>query len=151
MSEETNLKLDNIRPDGIETLEGGLENPQEEEKQEETLELTFDEKKKLLRSMGKKPTDEEILTLTDEQIKEITEFAKLKERKAIYRYVYHKKFVTDEEVNNLSDFEVEEMMATAMVMSQHLTYNPKKKFGVSYKKKRQNRNKMAKASRRANR
>lgn len=150
MSDDT-LKLDDIRPDGIETLEGGLENPKEEENQEEILELTFDEKKKFLRSMGKKPTDEEIDALTDEQIEEIKDFAKLKEKKAIYRYVYHKKSVTDDDVKNLTDLEIEEMMAKAMIMSQHLTYSPKKNFGVAYKKKRQNRNKMAKASRRANR
>jgi hypothetical protein len=155
MSDET-LKLNKVRPDGIETLEGGLEAYQEEQKKEQkekeaVLELTIDEKKKLLRQMGKKLTDEEIAVLTDEEIEEIKEFAKLKEKKSIYRFVYRKKIVTDDDVKNLTDQEVEEMMAKAMVMSRHLNYSPKKTFGVAYKKKRQNKNKMVKTSRRANR
>ena len=147
---EVQLTNDELLIDGIESVDDVIENPQELE-EEVTLDLTFDEKKKYLRGMGKKLTDEEIDLLTDQEIEEIKEFAKLKERKAIYKFVHRKKSVTDEEVKNLTDEEVEELTAVAMAMSRHLSYNPKKNFGTKYKKKRQNRNKMAKASRRRNR
>ena len=104
--------------------------------------------------MGTKPkdiTDEEIEVLTEEEIEEIKEFAKQKEKKQIYGFVNHKKNVSDDDVKDLTEDEVKEMMAIAMVMSQHLTYNPKKTYNTAYKKKRQKKNKMTKASRRANR
>ena len=146
----------NIRPDGIETLEGGLENYQldnpENEEEEVGLELTFDEMKKYLRGMGnKKVTDEEVEKLTDEQIEEIKEYAKLKERKSIYKFVYRKKTVTDDDVKDLTEEEVKELTAKAMIMAQHLTYQTKKDFGAKYKKKRQTKNNLVKKSRRANR
>ena len=158
MSEE-NLNIDGIRPDGIETLEGGLENYQQEQEENESLEydLTFDEKKKLLRALRKKNNDtnfvydEDVENLSKEQIEELKEFAKLKERGAIYKFVNRVKIVDDKIIENLTDEEVEDMIAKSYVMAQHFSYNTKKKFGVSYKKKRQNRNKMAKASRKANR
>jgi hypothetical protein len=46
---------------------------------------------------------------------------------------------------------MEELIAKSYIMASHFSYNPKKKFDKSYKKKRQNRNKMAKRSRAANR
>ena len=142
----------NILPDGIDLLKGGVEANQEEEQEEQQLELTIDEKKKLLRAMGNKEiTDEEIAVLTEEQIEEIKDFAKLREKKALYRFVYRKKNVTDDDVKDMTDEELQELTSKALIMSQHLTYRPKKNFGVDYKKKRQNRNKLTKQSRRANR
>lgn len=151
MSGEETLK---VRPDGIETLEGGLENYQQENQEEEllTLDLTVDEKRKILNAMGKKNmTDDEILALTEEEIEELKDFAKLKEKKQIYGFVYRKKNVTDEDVKDLTDDEMKELAAKALIMSQHFNYSPKKKFDKNYKKKRQTRNKMAKRSRAANR
>jgi hypothetical protein len=159
MSDKEELNVGNIRPDGIETIEGGLENYQAEnqEEEQEEFDLTFDEKKKLLRAFRKTQedafpvTDEEVDSLTDEQMEELKEFAKFRERKAILKFVTRRKNITDEEVKNLTDEEVEEMIAKSYVMAQHFSYNPKKDFGKKYKKKRQNRNKMARRSRAANR
>lgn len=153
MSGEETLNLD-MRPDGIETLEGGLDSYQEQQKETEELEFefTFEEKKKLLRAMGRKNiTDQEIEVLSDEELAELKEFVKLRERKAIYKFVTRKKSVTDEEVKNLTDEEVGDMIAKSYVMARHFSYNPKKHFGVKYKKERKIKNKQAKASRRANR
>jgi hypothetical protein len=153
MSGEETLKLD-IRPDGVETLEGGLDSYQEKQKENEEVEFefTFEEKKKLLRAMGRKTlTDQEIETLSDDEIEEIKEFVKLRERKAIYKFVTRKKTVTDEDVINLTQEEVEDMIAKSYVMARHFSYNPKKNFGAEYKKERQRKNKQAKASRKANR
>ena len=152
IKKEDELDLKDIRPDGIETLEGGLENYQEPEAEEEAvLELTFEEKKKLLRAMGKKLTDDEIDALSDEQIEELKEFAKFKERKAIYKFVNRVKSVDDETIKNLTEEEVEDMIAKSYVMANHFSYRPKKHYGVDYKKKRQRKNKQTKASRRRNR
>jgi len=149
--------------DGIELVEGGLENyqaeNQEEEPEEDEFDLTFEEIKKNLRAIRKKEdgedwvdvTDDEIENLTDEDKDKIKEYLQLKERKAIYKFVYNKKTVTDEEVKDLTDEEFIDLTAKAFAKSQHFTYAPKKDFGVNYKKKRQRKNKMAKASRRANR
>lgn len=149
--------------DGVETVEGGLENYQQgEEETNDSYDLTFDEKKKYLRIIRKKEakmedrepdeiTDADIENLSEEDVEKIKEFAKLRERKAIFKFVYHKKNVSDEDVKDLTDDEVAELTAKAFIMSQHLTYRTKKNFGVEYKKKRQRKNKMVKASRRANR
>ena len=153
MSDENEkLNLD-VRQDGIETLEGGIENYQQEEENEEVkMDLTFDEKKKILNTMGRKDlTDEEIENLSEDELEEINEFIKLRERKAIYKFVNRKKHVTNDDVKDLTDEEVRDMLAKSMVMARHLTYETKKTYGIKYKKKRQNRNKMAKNSRRANR
>ncbi len=160
MSEKEELKLGNVRPDGVETLEGGLENyhEQQEEEQKEEFSLTFEEKKKLLRAMRKKQeefpmpvTDEDVDALTDEQLEELKDFAKFQERRAIYKYVNRVKSVDDITIENLTDEEIDDMIAKSYVMANHFSYNPKKHYGTAYKKKRQNRNKMAKASRRRNR
>lgn len=142
----------NVGGDGIETLEGGLENYQQNQEQEEDYDLTFDEKKKYLRAMGKKNlTDHQIDNLSEEEIEEIKEFIKLKDKKTVYKFVTRKKTVTDEEVKNLTDEEFEKLVTKSLVMSRHFSYNPKKHYGVKYKKKRQNKNKQAKASRKLNR
>lgn len=47
--------------------------------------------------------------------------------------------------------ELERLIRISMIKSQHFTYNPKKKFDAAYKQKRKRRNRMARASRRANR
>ena len=158
MSGKETLNLEGITPESIEAVDEGLQLNQEEPQEEQVeLELTFDEKKKYLRAMRNKEefpmpvTDEEIDVLTDDEIEKIKDFAKLRERKAIYKFVYRKKTVTDDDVKDLTDEEVSDLTAQAMVMSRHLTYNPKKNFGENYKKKRQNKNKIVKASRRANR
>jgi hypothetical protein len=143
--------------DGIEVIsDQSLENNSEEEKDEEEF-LSFDEKKKLLRLKLNKEGDKSPITLkmvdelTDEEVEELKELAKLRDRKALLRFVNRKKHVTDEEAAALTDEEFLDLTNKALVMSQHLTYNPKKHFGVDYKKKRQRKNKTAKASRRANR
>jgi len=151
--------------DGIQVIEGGLENYQDqtpEEEEEDEFNLTFDEIKKHLRAIrrieAKKDDDEpeevtdyDVENLTDEDKEKIQEYLQLKERKAIYKFVYNKKTVTDEEVKDLTEEEFVDLTAKAFAKSQHFTYAPKKDFGVQYKKKRQRRNKIAKASRRANR
>jgi hypothetical protein len=122
------------------------------EEEEEDFELTFDEKKKILRLMGKKNiTEEEINSLSDEQIQELKDYMKLRHRKSIIKFVERKKHVTDDEANELSKEDFLELTKKALIMSKFLTYNTKKKFGVQYKKKRQKRNNATNASRRANR
>ena len=131
--------------DLVETDEENLED-------EEDFELTFDEKKKILRLMGRKNfTDEEIDSLTEEQIQELKDFMKLRHRKSIIKFVERKKQVSDEEANDLSKENFLELTKRALLMSKFLTYNTKKHFGVEYKKKRQRKNAATKASRRANR
>ena len=147
--------------DGIEVVEGGLENYQqgEEEPEEENFDLTNEEIKKNLRAIRKKEdgefwedvTEDDVENLTDENKEKIKEYLQLKERKAIYKFVYNKKNVSDDDVKDMTNEEFVDLTAKAFAKSQHFSYNPKKDFGTAYKKKRQNRNKMAKASRRANR
>lgn len=57
----------------------------------------------------------------------------------------------DRTPDNLDDDELDRLTKIAVVKAGHFNYNPKKHFGVQYKKKRQRRNKMAKTSRAANR
>lgn len=63
------------------------------------------------------------------------------------------KNLTSEELESLrnDDKELERLIKISMIKARSLTYNPKKHFGKAYKKARQRKNKVAKASRRANR
>lgn len=165
MSGEETLNLKNVRPDGIETIEGGLENylaeqetVDKEAEENPILEFTLEEKLKLLRQYRKSTEEypesvsvEDAENLTEEELEQLRDFAKLRERKQVYGFVYRKKVVTDDDVKDLTEDEVKELTAKAIVMSQHLTYDSKKTYDTKYKKKRQRKNKMAKASRRRNR
>ena len=86
----------------------------------------------------------------EEEVEEDEELT-LKQKKALYRYVYRVKSVTDEVVKKLDDEEIERLTRISQVMFQQLTYYPKKKFGVTYKKKRQKKNSAVKKSRQLNR
>ena len=122
----------------------------EEEEKESTFDLTLEEKKKYLRAMGNKDiTDEEILLLPKEEIEKIKEYVKIKDKKAIIKFVTRKKYVSDEEVKNITDEEFAEMTAKALAMSKFLTYNSKKHYDVKYKKERARRNREVKKSRKA--
>jgi DNA-directed RNA polymerase subunit F len=83
----------------------------------------------------------------DEEEEELT----FKEKKALYRFVNKVKSVSDEEIEKLDDEEIDRLKRVSQVMFQHMSYFPKKKFGVEYKKKRQRKNRASKLSRRANR
>ena len=145
---------------GVEVIsDDSLENYSQNDEDEdvETFELTFAELKKYLRMKKKKEgdasptTDEEIEALTKEQIDELKEIMRIRDRKALINFVNRRKIATDEDAKNLTDEEFLELTNKALIMSKFLTYNPKKNFGVKYKKERQRKNKQAKASRRANR
>jgi hypothetical protein len=145
---------ENDTNDEIEILSGDELEKLSENMEDEVLpiDFTLEEKRKLLRKMRKVIlTDQEIEDLTEDELKEIREYAKMLEFKAIYKYVTRKKSVTDEEIKNLSDLDRKDLMQKFFVVSKFFTYNPKKKFGVAYKKERQRKNKQAKASRKANR
>ena len=75
----------------------------------------------------------------------------LKQKKALYRYVYRLKTVDDETVEAIDDEEIERLTRISQVMFQRLTYYPKKKFNVEYKKNRQRKNRLTKKSRIENR
>lgn len=148
-----------IPSDGIEVItDDSLENYSEKEGDEEdTFELTFEETKKLLRMKMKKDgnntpiTEEMMVALTEKDLDELKELAKIRDRKALLRFVNHKTHVTDEEAEKLTKEEFLDLTNKALVMSKFLTYNSKNTFGKNYKKNRQRKNKMTKASRRANR
>ena len=143
------------KSDGVEVIS---DNTQENSSElEEEFTLTFDEKKKLLRLKMKKEgeklpiTDNLIDSLSKEEVSELQELAKIRDRKALLRFVNQKKHVFDEEALNLTDEEFIDLTSKALVMSKFLTYNTKKDFGVAYKKKRQKKNKNAKRQRAINR
>ena len=88
-------------------------------------------------------------SLDDEEEEELTP----KEIKGLIKFVKKQKIVTDEEVEELQNDKekLDELIELGTKMARHLTYMPKKHFGVKYKKKRQKRNKQTKMSRRNNR
>lgn len=144
--------------DGIEVIsDDTLENYADEPEAEQEFDLTVEELKKLLRIKmknegNKTPITEEMVdALTEDEIGELKEIAKIRDRKALLRFANRTKNVTDEEAKNLTDEEFLDLTNKALVMSRFLNYNTKKDFGVKYKKKRQNKNNMAKRSRAANR
>lgn len=53
--------------------------------------------------------------------------------------------------DDISDEDLERLTKIAVTKAGHFNYRPKKHFGVTYKKKRQRKNKMAKKSRQMNR
>lgn len=149
-----------VSDDGIEVIsDDSLENYSEEvEENEEILSvLTFEEKKKLLRYKLKKSgdktpvTDEMVDALSEDDVNELKEIAKISHRKALISFVSRKKIVTDEEAENLTEEEFLNLTNKALVMSRFLTYNPKKKFGSDYKKNRQRKNRVTKRQRAINR
>ena len=146
--------------DGIEVIgDDSLENYSQKEGEEENEEpvLTLEETKKLLRYKLKREgdntpvTDKMVDALTLEELDELNKVVKLRDRKALLKFVNRTKHVTDEEAENLTDEEFLDLTNKALIMSRFLTYNTKKDFGIKYKKKRQRKNNMAKRSRAANR
>lgn len=63
------------------------------------------------------------------------------------------KNLTEDELTSLreDDKELERLLRISAIKLRHFNYNPKKKFDKAYRKKRQRRNNLARASRRANR
>jgi hypothetical protein len=82
-----------------------------------------------------------VTLLTDKQLRKLVEFTTgVKE-------------LSQEELDSLreDEAELERLTRIAVAKQSHFNYNPRKHFGVDYKKKRQRKNKQAKASRKANR
>lgn len=85
--------------------------------------------------------EEEKEEITDDNLRKLVEFTT------------GEKNLTDERLEALrnDDDELQRLIRISMVKSSHYKYAPKKKFGVSYKKERQRKNRQVKVSRARNR
>ena len=75
----------------------------------------------------------------------------LKEKKRLVEFVHNIKNPTEKDLNSLTDEEIDELLRISFIKSKHFNYHPKIHFGMDYKKKRQQKNKVAKKSRKINR
>lgn len=76
-----------------------------------------------------------------------------KDLKKLLLFTTGKKNITSKELDELRDNEeeLERLVRVSIVKARNFNYNPKKKFDDVYRKKRLRKNRMTKASRRANR
>jgi hypothetical protein len=107
--------------------------------------VTLEDGTQILTAQGVQEDEEEVVDpkeqLTDEDLQKLVHFTT------------GVKDLSQEELDSLrnDDKELERLLRISMIKARKLTYNPKKDFGKAYKKKRQRKNKLTKASKRANR
>jgi len=88
-----------------------------------------------------------------DELEEVDEEISDDNLRKLVEFTTGEKNLTDKQLETLrnDDTELQRLIRISMVKSAHYKYAPKKKFGASYKKNRQRKNRAVKASRRANR
>jgi len=142
MTNEENNELGN-KPNVTPELPEGIEDNNTKKTPESEI-VTLEDGTQILTAQGLENEEEEVdekEQLTDEDLQKLVHFTT------------GVKDLTQEELDSLrnDDKELERLLKISMIKARNLTYNPKKDFGKAYKKKRQRRNQLTKASKRANR